>query len=573
MLGDILKTVPPRAAAHPAAPRRQPQLTVAWQSRQQNLAANLRAVLAGPMPPKTPPQGPYFRDSWVQSSIPKKALLASALWHAVMIFVPFPQWPSTRAWSLEAQPSYAPVDITYYAPMRDLPHVNPQRGQPARPSPPGEPEKPLPQRGAQAFHPRQTIISAPRVPTHPRQTLIAPDAPPEPPKILPPLPNIVQWTSNEQPARPRLQISRDTLAKLRPKRPAMTKLSVPDVPNLDRPAGDLNIAASASSVPQPRMPVTPMSVPAAGPRQIAGDSAAPDVRPNVRGEGGVGRLIAISPNPAAPVSNLPVPSGNLAANVTIAPEGTRPGVPGGSPSGSPAGTGGSGGGPGSPGGNSGGGARAGTGGGGSGSSGPGVSISGGSPNAFVSVAGRAEPEDAPVAPPVPLVTKPESRPAPEDADRTPPAPGFDRIQPGAPPETIFGLKRVYTLHVNMPNLASVTGSWVLSFVEMNQTDELGRPTNSSPTDLTGPVPMRKVDPKYPSAMRNARVEGEVILYAVIRRDGSVDSIQLVHGIETELDHNAMEALSRWRFRPAERQGNPVELEAIVHIPFRSVIPN
>jgi len=65
------------------------------------------------------------------------------------------------------------------------------------------------------------------------------------------------------------------------------------------------------------------------------------------------------------------------------------------------------------------------------------------------------------------------------------------------------------------------------------------------------------------------VEGEVVLYAVIRRDGSVDSVQLVRGIDEELDANAMKALSQWKFRPATRQGEPVELEAIVHIPFHA----
>jgi protein TonB len=123
----------------------------------------------------------------------------------------------------------------------------------------------------------------------------------------------------------------------------------------------------------------------------------------------------------------------------------------------------------------------------------------------------------------------------------------------------------------MPNLASATGSWILSFAEMRQDEEQPKPSATS-GDLTGPVPLRKVDPKYPPLLASAKVEGEVVLYAVIRRDGSVDSIQLVRGIEPELDTNAMEALARWRFRPAERKGAPVELEAIVHIPFRAVPP-
>jgi protein TonB len=64
----------------------------------------------------------------------------------------------------------------------------------------------------------------------------------------------------------------------------------------------------------------------------------------------------------------------------------------------------------------------------------------------------------------------------------------------------------------------------------------------------------------------------VILYAVIRKDGSVDSIQLVRSVDPELDQDAMEALAGWKFRPAERDGAPVEVAAIVRIPFRAVAP-
>jgi hypothetical protein len=60
----------------------------------------------------------------------------------------------------------------------------------------------------------------------------------------------------------------------------------------------------------------------------------------------------------------------------------------------------------------------------------------------------------------------------------------------------------------------------------------------------------------------------LVLYALIRRDGSVYSIHLVCGIDRQLDANAISALGQWKFRPAAKQGAAVELEAIVHIPFR-----
>jgi TonB family protein len=123
----------------------------------------------------------------------------------------------------------------------------------------------------------------------------------------------------------------------------------------------------------------------------------------------------------------------------------------------------------------------------------------------------------------------------------------------------------------MPNLTSASGSWVLNFAELDEMDALSRAALSG-SDVAGPVPLRKVDPKYPPELRTAHVEGEVILYAIIRKDGTVDSIQLVHSVDTQLDANAMEALAQWKFQPAEKRGEPIDLEAVVHIPFRSRAP-
>jgi len=144
-------------------------------------------------------------------------------------------------------------------------------------------------------------------------------------------------------------------------------------------------------------------------------------------------------------------------------------------------------------------------------------------------------------------------------------PNFAALAPGTKPEAIFARRRVYSMNVNMPNLSSATGSWILNFSEM-RTAPTGPPSTSG-GEVAEPAPLRKVDPKYPPNAVAENIEGEVILYAVIRSDGSVDSIQLVRGIDKQLDTNAMRALAQWKFRPAERNGEPVDLEAIVHIPF------
>jgi periplasmic protein TonB len=341
---------------------------------------------------------------------------------------------------------------------------------------------------------------------------------------------------------------------MKPRMRPLADIPPPEVPTLEKPAGDLRIAARSTPVPKLSLPVA--SAPRPGPRQMGDVGAAPDIRPNGAGEAAsVGRLIALSATPAPPEENLSVPSGNLMSRIAISPLGSPPTEPGraqGAPDASipnpsaqtderqP----GSGGGP------------------------PGIAITGGNPPATSTTSGIGK---SGVARSPAAGARPRPEPAAPAPTRTASSPGFETMKPGAAPEQIFGPKRVYTLHVNMPNLASATGSWILSFVELAQEEDLGR-AGADNMDLSGPVPLRKVDPRYPPALASAKVQGEVVLYAVIRQDGSVDSIQLVKGVDPQLDTNAMEALARWKFRPAERKGAPVELEAIVHIPFRSVAP-
>ena len=125
---------------------------------------------------------------------------------------------------------------------------------------------------------------------------------------------------------------------------------------------------------------------------------------------------------------------------------------------------------------------------------------------------------------------------------------------------IFGTRRSYSLIMNMPNLTSATGSWIIRFAELKQSDDKSA--------LTAPVVTTKVDPAYPPDVLRDHVEGTVTLYAIIRTDGSVDAVRVLNSLDPRLDDNAMHALSLWHFRPGIKNGAPVAVEAVVQIPFR-----
>ncbi len=541
--------MPPSLKARRGPSRGSVRLGVEWESPRQAFWESLLVLLRGPAPPAGWPTGRFFRDTWIRGRVPWRTLTLSALWHVAIIVFPLHSWLKAEAPAKES-PSTQRLEITWSGTLRDLPAYIPPRARGKS----GERNKPLAAKGADAFHPRQTIISAPPKINHPRQTLIQPQAPPEPPKILPPLPNIVQWAPNPQPARPHLQVNARAHLRQRALRRSAPVVA-PEVRSTPAPPVEMTFTSSQPDLARPKLEVRAGVRPEFNAQQTNSDAAlAPDVSPIAGGDVNGQRLVALSSNPAPPAPILEVPQGNVSARFAISPDGKQPGMPGGTSTGSGGGLNGSG--------NGGLGGK-------NGSGIPSISITGGRPD----LAGNTSGGTGGLTPG--LSTKPKvlsAKPSPGElpsGGRAQQESVLERMKPGAPPEIILDPKRVYTLHVNMPNLTSATGSWVLKFVELEEEEKKAEEPGVA-TDLAGPLPLRKVDPKYPPALVSARIQGEVVLYAIIRRDGTVDSIQVLQSLDPQLDYNAMQALARWKFRAAERKGKPIELETIVHIPFHPV---
>lgn len=535
-----------------------PELQIRWGEFRQSLWSSVCALASKPFGLRTFENKEFFRDSWVERRIPVMALVAAALWHIVFVIFPFPRDFATS----RKNPALNNFELTWSGPLNDLPLLE-IPGAKTKPSPRGEPDKPAPREGAGAFHPRQRIFTDPAHPTHPRQTLINPNAPPDAPKILPALPNVVELQTAASPAKPKIEISEELLKKLRPREhraATLTATPLPDVPAYDSKPAELTIEVSANSPVRPKLQLNAGAAPrAAQTRQTRDAGPAPEVGapPEPVANGNVTAFVALSSAPAPPAADVKPPSGNLAAQISMSPEGKKTGIAGGTAGSSAAANGGAKGNVESKGGN----------GEGNGKNSVAVSISGGNPPANNNSSGLGGMPPKNISPgPKLLIARPESHAKAEESPEKTGPPNFASLAPGAKPEEIFAGKKIYTMYVNLPNLNSATGSWILHFSELRQA--AANPHLAS-SELAAPVALKKTDPKYPPTLIDHHVEGEVVLYAVIRGDGSVDSIQLVKGLDAQLDANAMAALRRWKFTPATRQGEPVDLEAIVYIPFHA----
>jgi bla regulator protein blaR1 len=81
--------------------------------------------------------------------------------------------------------------------------------------------------------------------------------------------------------------------------------------------------------------------------------------------------------------------------------------------------------------------------------------------------------------------------------------------------------------------------------------------------------LKKVPPQYPEAEKQARIQGQVILRAIVSKDGDVENLQVVSG-QPELASAAIKAVKQWKYRPFLQQGKPVEVETEVDVNFTLV---
>jgi protein TonB len=78
--------------------------------------------------------------------------------------------------------------------------------------------------------------------------------------------------------------------------------------------------------------------------------------------------------------------------------------------------------------------------------------------------------------------------------------------------------------------------------------------------------IHKVQPQYPPLARQARIQGSVILQALIGKDGTIQNLHVVSG-HPMLTNSALEAVKEWRYKPYFLNGEPVEVETTINVNF------
>jgi len=88
--------------------------------------------------------------------------------------------------------------------------------------------------------------------------------------------------------------------------------------------------------------------------------------------------------------------------------------------------------------------------------------------------------------------------------------------------------------------------------------------------LGGQVQAAKIvaqpQPLYPALARQARIQGNVVLHAIIDKDGRVGQLEVVSG-HPLLVQSALDAVKQWRYQPTQLNGDPVEVDTTITVSF------
>ena len=580
-----------------------PRLLVELPSRAPVFFSNLRDFVfprrLAPLELDSAP-GEFWPDVFVKRPLPWIRFFQSAIYHglagAILVALGhlFAMQPR-----VVVQPSFDHSQVVYYQAAEYLPPLDtrPQLPSPAVKADPEFSKQPIISVPPEADNPSQTIVTPPKIrlkrnvalpnvvawaDTAQKPRLAIPDAPLTPAaditrlapnlegSVVTPPPdaarlarrrNSVELQNSVVAPPPDLQASNAhaTMPGLQPELiappPAVDAASV-------RRLGDINIAASSVIAPAPQLPVAAQrTLPGGG---LTGSAAQQVIAPppSLATSGSVGasagspgRLIALNLHPAVGAPPDP-PAGNRRGSFAATPEGH-------------AGASGS---PGSPGGN----ATSSAGSHGNGSSGSGTSSSAKTSNTLPSGLYVGTPAAKPAATagdPAPKPSTDSVSPNLVASVRPPRVTSTRPMQPDSSAKlteaerAVFNGRKFYSVTLNMPNLNSGGGSWVIRFAELNH-ESTPHDANTPAPDLSQPMAIRKVDPAYPLQLMRQNVSGTVILYAVIHADGSVGSVRVLRGVDERLDHFASDAVSQWKFDPATKNGVPVEVEATFQIPFK-----
>ncbi len=142
------------------------------------------------------------------------------------------------------------------------------------------------------------------------------------------------------------------------------------------------------------------------------------------------------------------------------------------------------------------------------------------------------------------------------------------------PKEVHGLKRALVIITCLTFGAGTCGSALALRMRVDQPATIGGPAlpagqgtplKVKPAIMAGDIES-KVTPVYPPDAKKKKIQGSVVLHAIIGKDGKIDNLAVISGPK-ELQKSAIDAVSKWVYKPYLLNGNPTEVETTITVTY------
>jgi TonB family protein len=123
----------------------------------------------------------------------------------------------------------------------------------------------------------------------------------------------------------------------------------------------------------------------------------------------------------------------------------------------------------------------------------------------------------------------------------------------------FQGRNVYTMVVPIENIPMYVGDWIIWFAER-------QPVSGNTPLMRAPLPYRKMEPVDQTSSGTSG-QARVQIAAILDKDGRLGKLTILKRPATMTEQAVIQDLESWEFKPATRDGVPVDVEVVIEIPF------
>jgi hypothetical protein len=114
--------------------------------------------------------------------------------------------------------------------------------------------------------------------------------------------------------------------------------------------------------------------------------------------------------------------------------------------------------------------------------------------------------------------------------------------------------------VPIENLPEYAGDWIVWFAERE-------PKPGDTPLMRAPVPLRKVQVVREPAVPGNRAGQRILIAATLAKDGKPGAVSVLTKTASPMEEAVIHDMMSWEFKPATRNGVPVDVEVVMEIPF------